>query len=92
MVLNAQQALSNLERATTAYLYAKDDRAEATLTLERAITRGDIEAANLDRTMGESDEQRRLYQQLICQVELAKGTLVQGQGPRRQGTSGTRNH
>jgi hypothetical protein len=83
MELNAQQALSNLERATKAYLYAKDDRSEATITLERAIARGDIEAANLGRTMGDSYEQRQLYQQLIFQVEMAKGTLAQAQGRRR---------
>jgi hypothetical protein len=33
--------------------------------------------------MGDSYEQRQLYQQLIFQVEMAKGTLAQAQGRRR---------
>jgi hypothetical protein len=77
MEMDAKTALDRLEHATKAYLHAKGDRSESALTLQRCIDRSEIECANLARTMGDNYEQRKLHQQLVFTVEMAKGTLRQ---------------
>ncbi len=74
MQLNPQQSLEQLRTCVSRLTYKEGDRGDEARSLELAITRAEIESANLSRNMDDW-QQRKLYNELLCQTELARGTL-----------------
>jgi hypothetical protein len=74
--LNPQKTLDQLEDAYKSYLGGPpEQRAEAAVTLQRAISRGEIEVGNLARDVATDFEKRMLHKRLICTIELARGSM-----------------
>ena len=74
MQLNPQQSLEQLRTCVLRLSYKEGDRHDEARSLELAITRAEIESANLSRNINDW-EQRKLYKTLLCETELARGTL-----------------
>ena len=76
MDLNPQKSLHDLESAYVGFMSAgPDQRGELAVTLQHAISRGEIEIGNLSRDVATNFEQRQLYKRLLCTVEMAKASM-----------------
>jgi hypothetical protein len=74
--LNPSKTLDQLEYDYKAYLNAPAERRpELAVTMRCAISRSEIEIANLARAAETDFEQRMLHKRLIGLIELARGSL-----------------